>query len=102
MGFRYHHTGPVSGFFALRESLAILAERVKGHLTTFCSYLTKRHSQLPELSSLCCLYNYLHSQYICQNPLYAITFIGSDMSTITSQMRKKQCFLLWEKMGVAL
>lgn len=27
--FRYHHTGPVSGFFALRESLAILAERVK-------------------------------------------------------------------------
>uniref|UniRef100_A0A8D3CH78 Alanine--glyoxylate aminotransferase n=1 Tax=Scophthalmus maximus TaxID=52904 RepID=A0A8D3CH78_SCOMX len=23
----YHHTGPVSGFFALRESLAILAER---------------------------------------------------------------------------
>lgn len=27
--FRYHHTGPVSGFFALRESLAILAEKVK-------------------------------------------------------------------------
>ncbi|XP_008432415.1 serine--pyruvate aminotransferase, mitochondrial-like [Poecilia reticulata] len=27
LGFRYHHTGPVSGFFALRESLAILAER---------------------------------------------------------------------------
>lgn len=26
--FRYHHTGPVSGFFALRESLAILAEKV--------------------------------------------------------------------------
>uniref|UniRef100_A0A8C4E9T9 Alanine--glyoxylate aminotransferase n=1 Tax=Dicentrarchus labrax TaxID=13489 RepID=A0A8C4E9T9_DICLA len=30
----YHHTGPVSGFFALRESLAILAERVKEHFTT--------------------------------------------------------------------
>lgn len=27
--FRYHHTGPVSGFFGLREGLAILAERVK-------------------------------------------------------------------------
>lgn len=26
---RYHHTGPVSGFFALRESLAIIAEKVK-------------------------------------------------------------------------
>uniref|UniRef100_A0A8D3BPC2 Alanine--glyoxylate aminotransferase n=1 Tax=Scophthalmus maximus TaxID=52904 RepID=A0A8D3BPC2_SCOMX len=31
----YHHTGPVSGFFALRESLAILAERVKGPFATF-------------------------------------------------------------------
>lgn len=35
LGFRYHHTGPVSGFFALRESLAILAERVKGHFIIF-------------------------------------------------------------------
>lgn len=37
---RYHHTGPVSGFFALRESLAILAEKVEKQMpsTYFITY----------------------------------------------------------------
>uniref|UniRef100_A0A669BKL3 Alanine--glyoxylate aminotransferase n=1 Tax=Oreochromis niloticus TaxID=8128 RepID=A0A669BKL3_ORENI len=39
----YHHTGPVSGFFALRESLAILAERVKGYFpTSSVTFLNKK------------------------------------------------------------
>lgn len=45
LGFRYHHTGPVSGFFALRESLAILAEKVKGQFTPFSRYFSERRSQ---------------------------------------------------------
>uniref|UniRef100_A0A671LVI8 Alanine--glyoxylate aminotransferase n=1 Tax=Sinocyclocheilus anshuiensis TaxID=1608454 RepID=A0A671LVI8_9TELE len=43
--FRYHHTGPVSGFFALRESLAILAEmgleNSWSHHTEIAEYLWK-------------------------------------------------------------
>lgn len=43
VAFRYHHTGPVSGFFALRESLAILAERVKGYFpTSSVTFLNKK------------------------------------------------------------
>lgn len=61
LGLRYHHTGPVSGFFALRESLSILAEKVKGH------------SQCVELLSLFMLSLHLHC--ICQNPLRASIFI---------------------------
>uniref|UniRef100_A0AAQ5XU82 Alanine--glyoxylate aminotransferase n=1 Tax=Amphiprion ocellaris TaxID=80972 RepID=A0AAQ5XU82_AMPOC len=42
----YHHTGPVSGFFALRESLAILAERVKRYTSTFSVILQKKYTDL--------------------------------------------------------
>ena len=48
LGFRYHHTGPVSGFFALRESLAVIAEKVGDNFTTCCRYFTERHLQLLE------------------------------------------------------
>lgn len=52
LGFRYHHTGPVSGFFALRESLAVIAEKVGDNFTTCCRYFTERHLQLLSNNSI--------------------------------------------------
>lgn len=73
LAFRYHHTGPVSGFFALRESLAILAERVKGHFIVFGVTLPKDVRNF----SLCCLYNSLH-----YNMFVKILFVPAPSSHI--------------------
>lgn len=50
--FRYHHTGPVSGFFALRESLAIVAERVKYSFLVYCTYRSLESSHLTHCVTL--------------------------------------------------
>uniref|UniRef100_A0A671N0C5 Alanine--glyoxylate aminotransferase n=1 Tax=Sinocyclocheilus anshuiensis TaxID=1608454 RepID=A0A671N0C5_9TELE len=44
----YHHTGPVSGFFALRESLAILAETVGA----ICVYFLLKDLRLPSVTTI--------------------------------------------------